>query len=62
MADLETSVRAIALAARKASAALARTTTDQRNAALLAMARALREHSAAIVEANAEDMQAGPRV
>ena len=59
MADLETSVRAIALAARKASAVLARTTTDQRNAALLAMARALREHSAAIVEANAEDMRAG---
>ena len=59
MADLETSVRAIALAARKASAVLARTTTDQRNAALLAMARALREHSAAIVEANAEDMKAG---
>ena len=59
MADLETSVRAIALAARKASAVLARTTIDQRNAALLAMARALREHSAAIVEANAEDMRAG---
>ena len=59
MADLETSVRAIALAARKASAVLARTTTDQRNAALLAMDRALRELSAAIVLANAEYIKAG---
>lgn len=59
MADLETSVRDIALAARKASATLARTTTGQRNEALFAMARALRENSSAIMEANAEDMKAG---
>lgn len=52
-------VRDIALAAKEASALLARTTTEQRNAAVRAMAQALREHCADILEANAEDMRAG---
>ena len=48
-------VRRIAEAARAASGALAQTSAGERNAALAAMAAALRAHAAEIVAANAED-------
>ncbi len=51
-------VRSIAEAAKAASVALAQSTHTQRNDALLAMARALRDQTDAIVEANAADMEA----
>lgn len=47
-----------ALAAREAATALALTDTAQRDDALRAMARALRDHADAIVEANGLDMAA----
>ena len=46
---LEQEVLAAAQAAKNASPALAQATTQERNAALTAMARALREQSGAIV-------------
>ena len=49
-------VVALATEAKAASAKLALTTTEERNGALGAMARALREHAADIVAANGEDM------
>ena len=55
---LEQEVLAAAQAAKNASPALAQATTQERNAALTAMARALREQSGAIVAANAQDMDA----
>ena len=55
---LEQEVLAVAQAAKNASPALAQATTQERNAALTAMARALREQSGAIVAANAQDMDA----
>lgn len=51
-------VRSIAEAARAASAPLAQTTATERNAALAAMAAALRDQTTALVEANARDMEA----
>ena len=51
-------VRRIAEAARAASGALAQTSAGDRNAALAAMAAALRAHAAEIVAANAEDVAA----
>ena len=51
-------VVALATEAKAASAKLALTTTEERNGALAAMARALREHAADIVAANGEDMAA----
>ena len=51
-------VRRIAEAARAASGALAQTSAEERNAALAAMAAALRAHAAEIVAANAEDVAA----
>ena len=51
-------VRRIAEAARAASGALAQTSAEERNAALAAMAAALRAHAAEIVAANAEDVEA----
>lgn len=49
----------IALRAKAASTQLARTSTDQRNAAVRAMAQALRDNCADILAANALDMKAG---
>lgn len=48
----------IATEARVASAALAQTDAGARNAALAAMAAALRAHAGAIIEANGRDMEA----
>ena len=56
--SLENEVRALAERARKASVGLAQTTGEERDAALDAMAGALRAHASAIVEANAADMAA----
>ena len=55
---LEQEVLAVAQAAKNASPALAQAATQERNAALTAMARALREQCGAIVAANAQDMDA----
>lgn len=52
------SVMDVALAAKKASVACGRASLDVRNGALFAMAAALRDNAAEIVEANALDMQA----
>ena len=51
-------MNAMGVAARRAAAALALTSNDQRNAALREAARALREQSTTILAANAEDMSA----
>ena len=56
--DVRAEVRRIAEEARAASAALAQTSDGQRNAALAAMAFALRAQADAIVEANGRDMAA----
>ena len=56
--DIEAQVRALAERARAASVGLAQTTGGQRDAALAAMAGALRDRAGAIVEANAADMEA----
>ncbi len=52
------SVREIALSAKRASVVLGATSAEERNAALQAMADALREHSEEIVAANELDMRA----
>lgn len=52
-------VKDIALRAKAASTELARTSTEQRNTAVRAMAQALRDNCEAILEANAKDMAAG---
>ena len=49
---------ASATGVRSGARALSRTTTRQRNAALKAMAQALRDHQSSIVEANALDLDA----
>lgn len=59
MDDVKAEVLDIALRAREASKALARTTTEQRDAALHAMAAALRAHAADIIAENRKDMEAG---
>ncbi len=51
-------VRDLAIRAKKASAALAITTGEEREGALAAMAAALREHMGEILAANAQDMDA----
>ncbi len=56
--DVRAEVRRIAEEAQAASAALAQTSDGQRNAALAAMAAALRAHASEIVEANGRDMAA----
>ena len=60
MASEETKreVTQIAEAARRACAELAVTSTEERNAALAAMAQALRDHAGEIVAENAADMEA----
>ena len=55
---IENEVLELALAAKGASAELGQTTTEQRNAALFAMAAALRDHAAEIIGDNALDMEA----
>ena len=55
------SVRDIALAAKAAAQKLATTSGVERNAALDAMARALREHTGKIVAENEADMDAARR-
>lgn len=54
----DSSVRAQALAAKEAARLLRNASTDEKNAALLAMARALDEHAGVILEANGKDVAA----
>ncbi len=56
-ASTEKSVRDIALSAKEASTQIAVKTGEERNTALAAMARALRDHCAEIVSANERDME-----
>lgn len=58
MSEVAQEVRALAENARRASAKLGQTSTEERNAALAAMARALRNRSADIIAANEVDMEA----
>ncbi len=58
---LRAQVRAVAEAAHQAARQLARASTDQKNAALSAMANALRTSRAAILAANAADVEAARR-
>ncbi len=58
MADLEMQMRAIATAAKAAAQALSSAPTAQKNAALEAMAKALKKNRAAIVAANRADLRA----
>jgi len=57
-AELETQMQALGKTARVASRILALATNDQKNAALLAAASAIRSRKAQILEANARDMEA----
>ena len=59
MAATATSVKDVCLAARDASRALAGLDSAAKDAALLAMAAALEDRAAEILEANARDMDAG---
>lgn len=56
--ELRDEIIALAKEAKAASVRLAVTTAEERDGALRAMARALREHAAEIVAANGEDMAA----
>lgn len=58
MSGIEEDVRTLALRAQAASAAVGQASAEVRNEALRAMARALRTHTAEIVEANERDMAA----
>ena len=58
MGDVKAEVRAVAEAARAASAKLAQTSAHERDEALRAMAAALRAQAGSIVAANARDMEA----
>ena len=58
MASLHEEVLAIARAAKDASAGLAQTSGEARDAALREMARSLRENASSILEANARDVAA----
>lgn len=58
---MEEEIIELARAAKEASAALAQTSTEERNGALAAMAEALRAHTGAIVTANRHDMEAARR-
>ena len=60
MATTAASVTDVCLAAREASRALAGLDSAAKDAALLAMAAALEDRAAEILEANARDMDAGP--
>jgi glutamate-5-semialdehyde dehydrogenase len=59
MATLATPVAEVCARARRASRSLATIDTELKNAALEAIARALHEHAAEILEANERDMSAG---
>lgn len=61
MTDVANEVKALAKRARRASAKLGQTGTEERNAALAAMAAALRAHADAIIAANEADMEAARR-
>jgi glutamate-5-semialdehyde dehydrogenase len=56
---LDAEIREIARRARNASRTLATCPTAVKNAALLAMARSLREHETGIIVANSRDLKAG---
>lgn len=56
--ELREEVLAVAQAAKKASRALGLKTLEERNDALMAMAKALRDNAADIIAANAVDMEA----
>ena len=58
MTDIAAVMDSLGRAAREAAASLARTTGETRNAALLAVARAIRERAAEIQAANEKDMAA----
>lgn len=58
MTDVAREVRDLANRARLASAGLSQTSTEERNAALVAMAAALRDRCADIIAANEADMDA----
>src|SRR5690606_7936807 len=57
--DMTAAMAEIGRAAKTAAAALATATTDRKNAALLAAAKALRQREAEIMAANEKDMAAG---
>jgi glutamate-5-semialdehyde dehydrogenase len=59
MATTAESVAQVCATAKRASLALARLNTETKNAALLAMADALEQRAAEILEANARDVEAG---
>ncbi len=54
--DIAAVMRSLGEAARGAASALAVTSTDMKNAALMAGAAAIRAHGAEILTANAKDM------
>jgi glutamate-5-semialdehyde dehydrogenase len=56
--DIAATMTALGRAAKKAATGLAATTGKQRNAALAAAAKALRDNAVTIIEANARDMAA----
>ncbi len=58
MSDVFAEVRELAESARRASALMGQTTTQERNGALAAMAQALRDHADEIIAANEADMAA----
>ena len=57
--DVDTYMESLGRQARSAGRAMARATTAQKNAALLAMADSIDQSRAAILEANHQDMEAG---
>ena len=59
---LEEEVRGVARAAKAAAPALASKSLNERNAALAAMAKALRANAASILSANAQDVEAAQAV
>ncbi len=58
---LHEQIRTVVMAAKRASRQLARASSDQKNAALRAMAQALRSQRAAILHANTADVEAAKR-
>ncbi len=59
--DLSQVMKELGLQARTAAQVLAQTPTLTKNAALNAMAQALREHAQAILTANGEDLRAAEK-
>ncbi|HLX37373.1 MAG TPA: hypothetical protein VKR29_06205, partial [Candidatus Binataceae bacterium] len=56
--DLETQILAQLKRAREASHSLALCPTERKNAALMALAKALRANAKAIIDANSKDLEA----